>query len=184
MIQEIKYGGVSANPSDYECADGQLALSIGLLPEDGALKPVLPPKILFAVPEGDEVVYIHRTAVFCYYLVWRAQTGDLFYTEGDTESTPLLQPLRNFGNTEIESYAAVGNTLIVLASDGANNTGIDPVAEAAAIYQAQPGICFHVISFDNGRHHASPGVTHDTDLRRRRVRPTYPRGGAPRGPPP
>lgn len=118
MIQEIKYGGVSANPSDYECADGQLALSIGLLPEDGALKPVLPPKILFAVPEGDEVVYIHRTAVFCYYLVWRAQTGDLFYTEGDTESTPLLQPLRNFGNTEIESYAAVGNTLIVLASDG------------------------------------------------------------------
>ena len=38
-------------------------------------------------------------------------------------------------------------TAIVLASDGANNTGIDPVAEAAAIYQAQPGICFHVISF-------------------------------------
>ena len=38
-------------------------------------------------------------------------------------------------------------TAIVLASDGANNTGIDPVAEAAALYQAQPGICFHVISF-------------------------------------
>lgn len=45
-------------------------------------------------------------------------------------------------------YASMARpTAIVLASDGANNTGVDPVAEAAAIYQAQPGICFHVISF-------------------------------------
>ncbi len=45
-------------------------------------------------------------------------------------------------------YAGMARpTAIVLASDGANNLGIDPVAEAAAIYQAQPGICFHVISF-------------------------------------
>ena len=45
-------------------------------------------------------------------------------------------------------YAAMARpTAVVLASDGANNTGIDPVAEAAAIYQAQPGICFHIISF-------------------------------------
>ncbi|MBP3731497.1 MAG: OmpA family protein [Mailhella sp.] len=38
-------------------------------------------------------------------------------------------------------------TAVIIASDGANNQGVDPVAEAAAIYQAQPGICFHVISF-------------------------------------
>lgn len=45
-------------------------------------------------------------------------------------------------------YASMARpTAIVLASDGANNLGVDPVAEAAAIYQAQPGICFHVISF-------------------------------------
>lgn len=45
-------------------------------------------------------------------------------------------------------YAGMARpTAIVLASDGANNLGIDPVAEAAAIYQAQPGVCFHVISF-------------------------------------
>ena len=36
---------------------------------------------------------------------------------------------------------------VVIASDGASNTGIDPVAEAAAIYQAQPGLCFHIVSF-------------------------------------
>ncbi len=38
-------------------------------------------------------------------------------------------------------------TAAIIVSDGANNRGIDPVAEAAAAYQAQPGLCFHVISF-------------------------------------
>lgn len=45
-------------------------------------------------------------------------------------------------------YASMARpTAIILTSDGASNMGIDPVAEAAAIYQAQPGICFHVVSF-------------------------------------
>lgn len=45
-------------------------------------------------------------------------------------------------------YATMARpTAVIIASDGANNKGIDPVAQAAAIYQAQPGICFHVISF-------------------------------------
>ena len=38
-------------------------------------------------------------------------------------------------------------TAVVIASDGASNVGIDPVAEAAAIYNAQPGLCFHIVSF-------------------------------------
>ncbi|MBO4318687.1 MAG: OmpA family protein [Mailhella sp.] len=38
-------------------------------------------------------------------------------------------------------------TAVVIVSDGANNIGIDPVAEAQAIVEAQPGVCFHVISF-------------------------------------
>ena len=38
-------------------------------------------------------------------------------------------------------------TAVVFASDGASNTGIDPVAEVVTIYQNQPGLCFHVVSF-------------------------------------
>ena len=38
-------------------------------------------------------------------------------------------------------------TAVVLASDGASNVGIDPVAEVVTIYQNQPGLCFHVVSF-------------------------------------
>ena len=45
-------------------------------------------------------------------------------------------------------YATMARpTAVVIASDGATNKGIDPVAQAVAIYQAQPGICFHVVSF-------------------------------------
>lgn len=38
MIKEIKYNGYSANPSDYECADGDLSVAMNLIPEDGVLK--------------------------------------------------------------------------------------------------------------------------------------------------
>lgn len=37
-------------------------------------------------------------------------------------------------------------TAVVIASDGASNRGIDPVAEARALYQSNPNLCFHVIS--------------------------------------
>ena len=31
MIKEIKYNGYSANPSDYECADGDLSVAMNLI---------------------------------------------------------------------------------------------------------------------------------------------------------
>lgn len=68
MIQEIKYNGYSANPSDYECQDGDLALSVGLVPEDGTLKPVLPPKPIYDLGEA-KVELLHETANFKHYIV-------------------------------------------------------------------------------------------------------------------
>ena len=35
---------------------------------------------------------------------------------------------------------------VIIVSDGENNLGVDPVAEAQAIYAAHPGVCFHVVS--------------------------------------
>ena len=62
MNKELKYNGYSAQPSDYECQDGELAVAINLVPEDGALKPVLPPKIGKQVSEtiGNCVYTLHR----------------------------------------------------------------------------------------------------------------------------
>lgn len=46
MIKEIKYTGYSARPSDYESPDGDLALSLNLIPDDGHIAPAVPPVIL------------------------------------------------------------------------------------------------------------------------------------------
>lgn len=46
MIKEIKYTGYTARPSDYESPDGDLALSLNLIPDDGHIAPAVPPVIL------------------------------------------------------------------------------------------------------------------------------------------
>ena len=59
-----------------------------------------------------------------------------------------LTPMGDGLSALAPSYANMARpTAVVIASDGASNVGVDPVAEAAAIYQAQPGLCFHVVSF-------------------------------------
>lgn len=119
MIKELQYNGHTATPSDYECADGDLATSIGAVPEDGALKPVFPPKELFALGQNQKVVYIHSTASFRYYIVQNTSTNELFFTEGNTDSQQFLQHLYSFSTSlTLYSFEAVGNTLIVISSDG------------------------------------------------------------------
>ena len=46
MINEVRYAGFSATPSDYECADGQLSAAINLINEDGNLKTIFPPSVI------------------------------------------------------------------------------------------------------------------------------------------
>ena len=59
-----------------------------------------------------------------------------------------LTPMGDGLNAIAGTYADMARpTAVVIASDGASNVGIDPVAEAAAIYNANPGLCFHIVSF-------------------------------------
>lgn len=119
MIQEIKYNGFTANPSDYESADGELATAIGLVPEDGALKPVLPPKVLFFLGDNRKVVFIHQTSTFKYYIVLDTSTNETFFTDGDTSGSQFLQHLYAFSaSTVIYGFNSVGNTLMVLTDGG------------------------------------------------------------------
>ena len=120
MIQEIKYNGFTANTSDYECADGELASAIGLVPEEGALKPVLPPKVLFTLGENQKVVFIHQTSAFKYYIILDTSTNETFFTDANTESEQSLQHLYNFSSVEFYGFNAIGNTLVALTSTGAH----------------------------------------------------------------
>ena len=114
MIKEIKYNGCTANPSDYECTDGDLATAIGFVPEDGTMKPALPPSLVLQLESGAAVKFIHETANFRHYIILKTN-GSLQWWDGEEESTPTS--LRTF-TTTLHQVTAVGNTLIVLASDG------------------------------------------------------------------
>ncbi|MCU6767353.1 hypothetical protein OCV73_00050 [Barnesiella propionica] len=114
MIKEIKYNGFTAMPSDYQCLDGDLAGVIGLIPEEESLKPVFPPKLIFSLPYGKGVVFIHHTSNYNHYIVKDDNTNNLSWTLGNDTFTHL----RSFSDTEIYQVNAIGNTLIALASDG------------------------------------------------------------------
>lgn len=116
MIQEIKYNGFSANPSDYENAEGDLALSLGVVSEDGALKPLLPPKELLKLEDTQRVLYIHDVSgnknliiydESDYSVSWRGKDG--------TGSNGNIGTFYNV--THID---AIGNTLLIFTKNATN----------------------------------------------------------------
>lgn len=92
MNQEIRYKSYTANTTDRDSTDGELALSLNVGLEDGALTPLLPPKVLYDVEAmpvdwsdfenayGDKwtspwtlynrkVVCVHQTSDYTHYIV-------------------------------------------------------------------------------------------------------------------
>lgn len=120
MIQEIKYNGFTANTSDYECADGELSASIGLVPEDGALKPVLPPKSIMQFSENCKVLFIHKVETSSHYIVLNQSNNTLFWVDS-TASSGSMTDTNKIGNyNNISHINAVGNTLLVFTSNDIN----------------------------------------------------------------
>lgn len=115
MNHDIIYSGFSASPSDYECPDGSLAASVNLVPEDGALQPVLPPSVVMRLQEGEEVKLIHKTATFTHYIIYSDSSYVLSYVKEGTSARHEVGRIyfaRHFN--------AVGNTLLVFTTEGCN----------------------------------------------------------------
>ena len=121
MIKEIRYNGFTETPSDYECPDGDLAAMEGLVNEDGGLHPILMPTAMFTLPYGYDVVFIHKNTGYTHYII---RNGNYVYWINEPQhgatisaSTITNNWLYTFSST-IYEFNAVGNTLIILASDG------------------------------------------------------------------
>lgn len=118
MIKELNYGGYTVEPSDYECQDGQLAASLNLLGEDGHLKPLFQP-----IPESiglsasQKAVYIHETSSYKHYILLKEKTVSWINGNADSESH-LPVPLDAFTELDIYQFNSIGNTLLILCSDG------------------------------------------------------------------
>lgn len=114
MIKEIKYSGFSASPSDYECPDGELAAMLDAVAEDGSIRPLFPPKTLLTLSDGHTVKYIHKTSSYSHYIILDS-SNNVYWRDEDKETLSLLN---GFGTLQILDFNAIGNTIIVLCSDG------------------------------------------------------------------
>lgn len=120
MNKEVKYLGYSAVPSDYECPDGAQSGILNLIPEDGSLKPLFPPKpildcnlggivkLIHHVPNQDNYI-IERVSGNVHSLYWLKKT-DVYTNES---GATLISPYNG-----LKDIAIVGNTLILATDDG------------------------------------------------------------------
>lgn len=120
MQKEIKYTGISTTPSDYNCADGCLSAAVNLVPEDGAIKPILPPTTLFTLEDGQRIMCIHKSNSFLdtpHYIIYNDITGILSWRTQDDDTLQTIDD-GNLAAVQIYQTSTVGNTLILLTSEG------------------------------------------------------------------
>lgn len=124
MIKEIKYNGYTAQPSDYECQDGDLSASLNLISEDSHIKTLSQPDVILRLQKGERVLFIHNTLGQKNYILARGGVNnsfEIFWLKKDKNSSVA-------GNTDgakhiatmnsLLDVAAVGNTLVFALEDG------------------------------------------------------------------
>lgn len=113
MIKETKYNGCSAAASDYQAADGDLSFSLGVIPEDGALKPILQPVVILHGNDGiGECIYIHKGNQYEHFICFKDSVY-WWHNRDDSMLTSIAFDIKDCINV-----AAVGNTLIFLTESG------------------------------------------------------------------
>lgn len=113
MNKDIKYTGYSAVPSDYECQDGELALSLNLINENGGLSSIEQPHVEMTLSEEEQnckIVFIHETTAFTHYILLDERTNRLSWKNKGGGVSKDLGYVYNFSHCN-----AVGNTLIVFS---------------------------------------------------------------------
>ncbi len=119
MVQDIRYNGHTANPSDYDCTDGELATAINVIPENGALKPVLSPKQILQLGDNDSVIYIHKTSEFTHYIIRRQVDTQSHLYWVDSKSPDVINLMYDDFPSGSHTYQnkitieAIGNVLYV-----------------------------------------------------------------------
>lgn len=120
MKQEIRYKGYSAVPSDYDCLDGELALAVNIIQEDGALRPILPAtEVMSFSSMRPSNVWVRETSTFKHYIYL---FGDTLYfreiTNPETGDYTDKSICYIGAGVNIYSLEIMGNTIIVATSEG------------------------------------------------------------------
>lgn len=115
MNKEIKYNGLTTVPSDNTCPDGDAAMLLNLVPEDGTLKPVLSPKTILELGGGMKVMYIHKGTSFSNYIILDTKKNELSALGTKEKSFKRAVSLGTFQG--ISHVNSIGNTLLVFTEN-------------------------------------------------------------------
>ncbi len=132
MMQEVKFSGQTAVPGDYSCRDGELSMSLNLINEDGALRPIAEPYVRMKLPDLHRVLWIHRVdQTRTHYIVLRGN-GEAACSlcwldvqsaghEPDADSFKEMDGMKRLDYDvwcrASERFAAIGNTMMVNTPD-------------------------------------------------------------------
>lgn len=117
-IKTVKLQGYSKTPSDYECMDGELSLSIAALNEGSGLKPLQNPVVVAQLPQDYdyEVMYKHKTADYEHYIYKNGNRCFWSDTE-DIEDDSQYHEIYLDGQ-KIKAITSMGNTLLITTDTG------------------------------------------------------------------
>ena len=111
---DVKFGGQTAQPSEYACPDGDLALSLNLINEEGSVKPIREPSVIGNIGPGYQM-FIHKAGTVANYITYRPATRSVQWAGTQAEGLfPEPIPIsfdQNIG--KIVSIASVGYILII-----------------------------------------------------------------------
>ena len=103
--------GIRRSPSIGN--EGELSECVNLIPRNGELVNIQPPKVLgISLPSGARLVFVHRTTSFVHYL-YISSANALCYTDGASATSELEETY-----ADLLSIQNVGNTLICLTERG------------------------------------------------------------------
>ena len=123
MIKEVKYIGLTATPTDYQSDDGELAIAANIVPEDGALRPILPPSHKFTLNAGETVLWIHNMTAHTHYIIMLTTTNEGVTSQSlqwicEQEGDWTRHDIDGSAITGTPTINSIGNTLVVNDDNG------------------------------------------------------------------
>lgn len=115
MIKDVRYSGYSANPNEYVSEDGELAMAMNLIPEDGGLKAISKGKKGFSIRGEASKIFTHKPEDKTNYISYGDGKVKWIANEFDESfETPILI----LDTTdEIVDVIAFGNILVISTSN-------------------------------------------------------------------
>ena len=121
MQQSIRYKGLSLTPDEMAVENGALSLCGNLELHDGALRPAIVSGTPLSQPltvngEVAKILYVHETGSYHHLIAIASSSIYWFMQDGTLGSST---PIKSFDyESTIRSIDSIGNTLIIVATDG------------------------------------------------------------------